>query len=389
MAGSPIAAQTALDDAASKARVHFGPLAINPTIALSSLGVDTNVFYAPEDPKRDFTMTWTPQAAVWLRMGRTWVTGTVREDLVYYKTYSTERAANLYERVGWVVPFNRVTLSVGSGYLSTRERPGFEIDARSQRSETSFDASADVRLFPKTSFAIRGERLTVDFDKAAVFLDSNLHFELNRTMTTGTATLKYQLTPLTAVSLIGSRERDTFEFSPLRDSTSTRVSAAVGFDPFALIKGNASLGYRDFEPEVAGLPNFRGLISDLDLSYTAFGRMRLGLRALRDVQYSFEIEEPYYVLSGATTSLTQQLFGPIDGVGRIGVQRLDYRNRFGAHVALTDRVDYVHTYGVGVGYRVGKDMRLGLNVDHQKRTSSLQGRQYAGLLIGTSVTYGY
>ena len=52
--------------AASRLRVRVGPLTINPTIALSNIGFDQNVFNEPTDlnPKRDFTFTVTPAADV-------------------------------------------------------------------------------------------------------------------------------------------------------------------------------------------------------------------------------------------------------------------------------------------------------------------------------------
>jgi hypothetical protein len=68
----------------SKVRVKFGPLAMNPTIELTNLGVDTNVFNQPTDQAvRDFTFTLTPKTDAWLKMGRTWVIGHVKEDIVW------------------------------------------------------------------------------------------------------------------------------------------------------------------------------------------------------------------------------------------------------------------------------------------------------------------
>ena len=363
---------------------------MNPTLALTNAGVDTNVFNEPDQqaPKRDFTVIVTPATDLWLRMGRTWFNGNVREDLVYYRKYASERSANSRYRAGWLVPLNRLMLNAGVDYLSARERPGFEIDARSQRKEVGYTGSVEIRALSKTFFGPRGEQRKVNYDKAAVFLNSNLQFELNRTMTTGAFTLRHQLTPLTSLTLDVSREQDRFEFSPPRDSNSTQVSGGVKFDPFALIKGNASFGYRDFQPLSPGLPGYKGSTAAVDLSYVALGSSKLGVTATRDVQYSYDINQPYYLLTGITASIGQQLFGPVDVVARVGVQRLDYRNRVGAVVAVSGRTDDVHTYGGGVGYHLGRDIRIGFNIDHSHRTSAVDIRQYNGLTYGTSVTYG-
>ena len=77
---------------------------------------------------------------------------------------------------------------------------------------------------------------------------------------------------------------------------------------FALIKGSASFGYRDFQPLSPSLPAYQGAIANADLSYVAFGTTRLGVQAMRDVQYSFDINEPYYLLTGVSVSLARRIF---------------------------------------------------------------------------------
>ena len=132
----------------------------------------------------------------------------------------------------------------------------------------------------------------------------------------------------------------------------------------------------------------QGSTAAVDLSYVALGSSKLGLIVTRDVQYSYDINQPYYVQTGIAGSIAQQIFGPVDVVGRVGAQRLDYRNRVGAVVAVLERADHVHTYGGGIGYHIGRDIRIGFNIDHYGRTSPITFRQYNGLTYGTSVTYG-
>jgi hypothetical protein len=375
----------------SKARVRVGPLSLNPTIALTNLGIDTNLFNEPDQtvPKRDFTITLTPQTDLWLRMGRSWLTGNVREDVVWYKQYASERSANNSLKLGWVVPLNRLTFNANTAYLKTRERPGFEIDARSQRSEFAYDGGVEIRALSKTFVGIRGGRKKTDFDSLATFEGVNLRVALNRMVADEAITVRHQITPLTAVTLDLGREQDRFELSPVRDSDSTNVTAGVKFDQFAIIKGGASLGYRNFRPLSPSVPAYTGLTAAADLAYVAFGTTRVGVQAVRDIQYSFEVAEPYYLLTGVSGSVAQQIFGPVDAVGRIGLQELNYRDSIGLTVAAPTRIDYVHMYGGGIGYHMGKDVRIGFNVDHVHRTSPVLFREYHGLRFGTSVTYGY
>src|SRR6185436_5233499 len=75
----------------AKVRVRIGPLWMNPTVSVTNFGIDQNVFNEPDSasPKQDFTLTATPNTDVWLRVGPSWLDGSVKEELVWYKTYTT------------------------------------------------------------------------------------------------------------------------------------------------------------------------------------------------------------------------------------------------------------------------------------------------------------
>jgi hypothetical protein len=374
----------------SRVRVHLGPLWLNPTLALTNAGVDTNVFNAAtaDVPQRDFTFTFTPQSDVYLRMGRTWFIGNIKEDLVWYEKFSGERSVNEKYTANWLIPLTRMTFDVGGNWVNTRERPGFEIDARSQRMEKAVNGAVEFRALSKTFFGARGERRRIDYDKAAVFLGSNLQFALARTLTSVALTLRHRLTPLTNITFDVGKEQERFDFTSIRDSNSTRVNVGVSFDPFALISGSALVGFRDFKPLSPDLPGYAGSTASVSLSYLALGSTKMSLTGIRDLQDSFDINEPYYLQSGINGSIAQQIYGPLDVQGRIGAQRLAYRARAGAVIAVPNRTDHVQTYGVGVGYRLGRDLRFGVNVDQQKRTSLVDRRQYDGLRYGVAITFG-
>jgi hypothetical protein len=370
-------------------RVRLGPLWLNPVLSLGNAGVDTNVFNEADDdlPKRDFTITLSPRSDFWMRMGRTWLTGAVREDIVWFKKYTNQRSVNNSYSVGWLVPLTRVSFDVGGSWIHTHERPGFEIDARSERRESSVAGVAEVRALSKTLFGARGERRRIEFDEGAIFLGTDLHGELTRTSTLAAITVRHELTPLTSLTVSAAREQDRFDASTLRDSNSTRVDAGVAFDPFALISGSVLFGYRRFDPVAADLPEFNGMTAGVNVSYVALGATRLGFQATRDVQYSFDVNQPYYLQTGVSGSIAQQVYGPVELEARVGSQRLAYRTRAGA-AAPVDRTDRVRSYGGGVGYWIGRDLRVAFNVDQQERLSDLDQRRYEGLRYGISATYG-
>lgn len=369
--------------------MRLGPLALKSTLALSNLGIDTNVFNEADAdrPQRDFTMTFTPATDLWLRMGRTWISGTIDVDWVYYNKFASERSANTNFGVGVSRTFNRLALKGGTSRLSTRNRPGFEIDARSRRVEASIEGEGQMRVSARTHIGARAWRRKMAFDQAAVFLGTPLARELDRTSSSGALVVRHDLTALTSLSFEAGREYERFASSSLRDSNSTRVAGAVKFQPLALISGDASVGYRNFTPLLGDVPPYRGAIAAVNLSYRLLGTTRLGVQTTRDVQHSFDFNQPYYLETGVSGSFQQQVYGPFDVLAGIGVRRLGYRDRAGAVVQEFNRTDRVRTFSVGAGYRLGTDKRIGFAIDRQNRTSGVDRRQYEGLRIGMSITY--
>jgi hypothetical protein len=184
-----------------------------------------------------------------------------------------------------------------------------------------------------------------------------------------------------------SRENDRFLFNSERDSASTRLMGRVRFD--TRLHGEASLGYRSFEPRDTSVPAYQGITANADVSFATVGSTRLGVQVIRDVDYSYDYQQPYYIQTGATASFTRGLFGPLNGSARIGWQRLDYRGLIGVTAPLPDRTDLVSLFGGSIGYRVAGGTRVFFNVDKQERNSDIAGHSYGGLRYGTSVTYGF
>jgi hypothetical protein len=370
-------------------RVRIGPLWLNPTLSLTNAGIDTNVFNEaePDQPKRDFSLTVSPQTDVWLRMGRTWVMGNIKEDIVWYDKYASERSANTGYAVNWLVPLTRLSFIVGGNALRTNERPGFEIDARADRKERGVNGAFEIRALSRTLFGARAELRKFEFAEDAVFLGTNLHDELSRTVTATSLTVRHELTPLTSLTFDVGRQQERFDSSPLRDTDSTQVNVGVRFEASALINGSAQVGFRDYSPRSSDLPRYTGSIASVNLSYVALGSTRLGVVIGRDIQHSFDFNQPYYLQTGITASIGQQIYGPLDVQGRLGSQRLAYRDR-AESVVVPDRQDTVRSYGAGIGYRLGRDLRLGFNVDHQKRESLVDERRYDGLRYGMAVSFG-
>jgi hypothetical protein len=374
-----------------KARLRLGPLALDPTVGLTNFGVDANVFNSPStgNPQRDVTMTITPVVDWSMRLGRSHLFGVFREDLVYYQEFASERAANTSNWVALRVPLNRLTMTAASTFSDKRDRPGFEIDARSQHSVMDYEASAELRAFGKTFVALSGKQSTVTFDQDEIYLDISLRHELNRRVSAVGLSVRHEITPVTSLTLEVERGSDRFKFSSLRDSDSTSLTGGVAFRPRTLLSGSAALGDRNFRSLALDVPDFSGLVARADVAARILGSMRLGVQVERNLQYSYTLAQPYYLMTGGRVSLTRALYGPTDISGRVGSYTMEYRGLLSMATPLPQRTDLIRSFGGTIGYRFGQGMRLGFNIDKQKRVSKMTEREFDGFRYGTSVTYDF
>jgi hypothetical protein len=377
-------------DPSSTARLRIGPVAMSPTVGVINLGVDTNVFNQVDsaDPKRDFTTTLTSQIPMWLRLGKGRVSATTRNDYVYFAQYSTERALNTYNDARIELPLTRVTPYVSGGFIYARERPGYEIDDRARRAQGSWTAGADVRIGPKTTVGFASWHQRLRFSSDDVYLGTSLREALNRTDSGERLVARYKVTPLTTFTVLTETERDRFEFSTIRDSDSVRVMPGVEFSQFTLITGSARAGYRNYDSPTDGAPRFQGFVAQADLGYTLRGVTHLSFHTERDLNYSYDVTQPYYIQSGVSGTLTQKITGRWDAQGTIGHYRLTYQESASSTATGSARLDNLKTLGGGIGYRMGPDTRLGLDLTRYQRDSN-RDADYNSLRFGTSVTYGF
>ncbi len=118
---------------------------------------------------------------------------------------------------------------------------------------------------------------------------------------------------------------ETFDYEKIRDSSGIRVVPGVEFKPLALISGSAKVGFRQLDFKNPAIPDYTGPVASVNLAYTLMGMTRFGVQVDRDVLYSFEQTQPYYVLTGIIGTITQGLSRTWDVQARIGDQRLAYQ----------------------------------------------------------------
>ena len=382
---TPAGAQTLVPDAVETMPIRVGPLGLQPSIAITNVGNDSNVFNEADNPQEDFTATAVPRLVARIRGGRLLVSYGSAAEMVYFRKFTSERSVNTTGDVRLDGNFGRLQPYISGGWMATRARLNSEVDVRSPRTQHTYAAGLRMLLASRTAVVVSARQLGVDFEDGAQFWGVDLSRTLNSRTDTVDAGLQLVLTPLTTFSMTASFQRDRFDAAPERDSDTLRLLPALQFDPTSLIRGSLAVGYRRFRPLAPELPDYNGLLVQAGLGYTLLARTKFDLEAGRDVQYSFEELEPYYVSTGGRLTVTHQLVGPFDLQAFGGRQTLSYRRR---QTPAATRRDEVEIYGGGAGYRLRDNLRLGLTWERTRRTSVLDHRTYERRRVYASLTYG-
>lgn len=369
------------------ARFRFGPLRITPSIALTNVGVDDNVFNESENPRRDTTAALGPASDFWLHLGRSRVLGRASAQYLYFAKYDHERAWNTQSNVRWEVPLARTTPFVTGTYADTKQRAGYEIDTRARAIDQGGGFGADTRLSGKTTMIVAVRRTTLSYDDDSEFRGESLATALDRRSDEGQVSLRFRVTPLTTFVVGANAVSDRFTRDALRNADSIQILPGFEFKP-ALISGTVFVGYRHFHPLDPLIPNHDGVVASVNAGYVWRYATRIEGRWDRNVAYSYDNKRPYYGLNDVGLSVTRRFTRSWEAAVRGARQTLDYVTLATADRA-PERIDHGSQVGLGLGYFVGERLRLGVDVNRLRRdTVSFQLDQYRAVKIGASVTYG-
>lgn len=367
--------------------VQAGPISLYPTIALRDAGTDSNVYNDATGPKGDFTYSVVPRLYVVTPIGNTRFVGTGFGNFVYFQTYKDQQSISgifegRYEVVGpGFRPF------ATAGFADRRERRGFEIDARVRQRQTTMSLGADMDVTPRTALTAWVGRVQTRWDRDAQYLGEFLAEQLDYSTSRFAGGARFRATPLTTISFIADVQHDRFERTPLRDADKLLVGPGVDFDSAAAIVGHLKVGYERFNPLNPVVAPYRGLAATADLRYTLLDLLEVKFEGDRDVDYSYDPIQPFYLQSGGLLTVAQRVYGPLE-VLAIGGRRSLEHQRLGE--SSFDGVrEITRTVGGGLAYQIRKQMRFELIYERRQRTATeASGRDYERRRLYGSVVYG-
>lgn len=371
--------------------IKLGRVTFRPTLKVSNLGFDTNVFNEAVNPKRDTTFSVRGITEMQFRVRGGEVVASTEPWIEFYRQYTSQRSANITQTVRFERPINRVTARLGYSVTNLRDRPTLEIDTRVRRLLTSFIGGADIRVSPRTTIRAEYQRSGLTFRTGQLVGGANLADVLNRTGNDFLISARYSATVLTTVLLTAEKLTDHFETRPDRNSSGWRLMPGVEFSRYALMSGRASAGIRSFTPKNPLVKPFRGLGAASELSTTIRGSLRITGGFDRDIEYSYDVTVPYYLRTGANITGVQRVGERWEFVGAASVQRL--ANALGRPVTAAVAPGAASTSlkgttgEVSAAYWFAPRLRLSFDARHNGRVTPVQ--HTTGWQVGSSVTYDF
>lgn len=369
---------------------HAGPVAFTPSLYIPWIGVDSNVFNEPRNPKSDVTGQIQPQIQVWTRFRRARISANEVLSFVYFRSYASERAVNTNGNVRFSLQLSRATPYVGAAFVKTNDRPSPEIDTRAQQRRNPITAGVDFSVSAKVNLDLGTDYEHVNFQSGQTFGLANLKNELDRTTRAYRATLRYSMTPLKAVTLTVLEQDSTFQFSPDRNSHSLRVVPGVVFAPFALITGRAEVGMLRYTPLDTRIRGFSGPVANVDLGYVLLGATRFSVQASRDVVPSVDRVADYFIQMGIAATVTHRISERWDALAGTNRLRLDYGNNATTVAAATATgADIVRSYNAGLGFYFSRGLRVGVRGEHVSRESGNPNFNYQNVRLMTTLNFTF
>ena len=364
---------------------RLGPVLVNPTLAVPELGNDSNVFNESSAPKEDFVAKFVPQLDLFTDLGSLRVAAMVGTTFTYYHRFESERSISEQLRGRVTARLSRFRPWLGAASVGSNERTA-EIDARAKRFDRELAAGAHFDVTPLAAVSVSAHRVHVGYSDADEYRGIVLSDELNRTTDSIAAALRFQATPLTTLTFRGYASHDAFEYAESRDADSRGGEAEAEFGQEAIIRGNLAVGFRQYEPNDAGLAGFRGVTGRGGITTILAWHAMLGVNYLRDLQYSFDRSEGYYVENRADVVYTQRLGGPFDVQVRVARSTLDYN----AQLSSAARSEVLRLYHGGFGYSLENGARMGITYEFAERIGDVEAdRLYSRQRIFGSFTYEF
>jgi hypothetical protein len=387
--------QAAATSGSRPGRIRIGAFYLNPWFRISSIGLDSNVFYTAEDHQPDISASGGPGLDLILPIksaSRFYANGYL--DYLYFLRTESQRRLRWGAASGLTLNGQRTNLVAEESYSTSFARPSFEVDERIDQQTEQTTGDLKRRLFWRIGVTLGGSRARSKTDAGQEFLGTDLSKTLTRDDYRARFGLTYAVTIKTSFVVEGERQWSRFPNDPVRDATWDRLAAGFRTDATALISGELMAGVRYYRPDLGAPSETRSTYVGVNATWNVTPKTKFPFLYVRDRAYSA------FSTSGTPTVHTETMGLGLDKELR---QRLDLELRARLTRFVTDgeitveipdqgpvtavREDRAWEYGADLGYLFGPNIRIGIAASYTDRNSTISYFGIEGLLFGVTVRY--
>ena len=376
-----------------KAPWHFGPLRIQPALVLSNAGVDSNIYYSPGNPIKDYTLTVGPAVTAYLPIYRKLIlSGTASPQYVYYVKTAQERSWNYYLTGSAALSLKRIFLSFDMNYSDAREHWNTEIDIRPRRKEDGLGGSFLVQTSHRTSLSLGYRQVKYNYENL-LFETFNVQEQLNRKEQYVDLSAYYQATSRTKFFLdleYGVYNFDFADTALLKDSRSRAGYAGFEFSPTGRIRGRVRIGYKIFNIKNPEETDYRGLVGDAQVSVRVARPFVVRATYTRNVNFSLWYNNAYFLGNTIRPGVSFYVlkFVRLDYDYSYGTNRYPEVQPVGGGTDVK-RFDHYPIHSAGIYFRIKGNVALGVIGSHWVRVSNLADENTKQYFLGLNLIYDF
>jgi hypothetical protein len=368
---------------------------LRPSVAVTDVGLDTNVLTTASGQQRDRTANLRVQADPSLRLGPARLSGTVGARLSYFQVHDTQRSIDADQSVRVDVLSRRLSTYALASFVRAHDPFDPEVYTRTQRVQHAVEGGATYRVTGKTSADFTAQRTTMSLQAADTGLGGGRAEKFSRQTESFTGAVHNALTTLTTVSaLVGVRQEHAA--APVAsDATSVSLTAGLDTKPDAFIAGNAYAGYRQFRSGNAAGHAPGGIVASMDAGVEVTDSIRIGALLHRDVSRSFTVADTYLTTTRLGARVTKRISPAWTLRAETSRQWLTYDSALppavldSAIAVLETTVDRMVRYTVEPEYQFGRATSIVFTADYYALQAHASGQRYDRLRLVSSITHRF
>ena len=390
--------------AAAVGNLKLGPVELHPYFQVAE-AYDSNVCRTenmvcqnPNDPAKsdeahDWYTVFTPglQAALPFKNSR--FEAEYRGDWARYNNLKYWNYSDNLARGNLTTKFaGGLSLRVKEDWTNGHDTPGY---AQSTQLDlyhrNTAGAGADMEIGTKL-------RLAVDYTNMILnYADNARNGYRDRIDNTTGGTIYFKFMPKTSALLEYTYTATSFEEpdpGPVGDAALTNIKMnnkdqrgylGLTWDITSRSKGTVKVGYSVKDYQESGLDTFKGGIVAIDLSHELTQRTSIKFDAIRDVNESNSVTQPYYLTTGGRLVLNHNIHPKVSFKLNAGFSRDQYPNDETNGTETRKRIDNTWDMGGKFEYRIQQWLNFGLGYDFTQRRSNFSDLGYVDNLFTFSV----